>query len=184
MKKIVVLFSGEGTNLQNLIDTIHRKDVEIVATITNNPDANGIRRSQDADIETKILNHRDFSDRESYDTALVELIESYEPDLVVLCGFMRILTSVFTSRIRAINLHPSLLPAFKGANAIRESFESGIRECGVSIHWVNEELDGGDIILQKSFNRDLNDSFENFSDKIHALEYEILPLGVLKALKG
>ncbi len=184
MKKIIALFSGEGTNLQNLIDKIHNKDVEIVAAITNNPLANGVAKAEKAGIEVEILNHRDFSDRESYDAALVELIESYKPDLVVLCGFMRILTSVFTSRIRAINLHPSLLPAFKGANAIHESFESGITECGVSVHWVNEELDGGDIILQKSFNRDLNDSFDNFSDKIHSIEYEILPLGVLKALKG
>lgn len=129
------------------------------------------------------MDHRDYESRETYDAALVDLINEYNPDLVVLCGFMRILTSVFTSQVRAINLHPSLLPAFKGARAIERSFESDESVCGVSVHWVSEELDAGEIILQKSFTKNPKDTLEEFSAKIREIEHEILPLSVIKILK-
>jgi phosphoribosylglycinamide formyltransferase 1 len=183
MKKIVALFSGEGTNLANLIEKIHLKHGAIVCAITNNPEAGGIAKARAAHIPVEILDHRDFQNREAYDAALVELIGEYNPDLVVLCGFMRILTPVFTSQVRSINLHPSLLPAFKGANAIKRSFESDDKVCGVSVHWVSEELDGGEIILQKSFTKNSSDSLEEFSAKIREIEHEILPLSVIKILK-
>lgn len=183
MKKIVALFSGEGTNLANLIEKIHLKHGAIVCTITNNPEAGGIAKARAAHIPVEILDHRDFESREAYDASLVELISEYNPDLVVLCGFMRILTSVFTSQVRAINLHPSLLPAFKGARAIERSFESDESICGVTVHWVSEELDAGEIILQKSFTKNPKDTLEDFSAKIREIEHEILPLSVIKILK-
>ncbi|MDP1783899.1 MAG: phosphoribosylglycinamide formyltransferase [Sulfuricurvum sp.] len=183
MKRIVVLFSGEGTNLSNLIHKIHRQHAIITCALTNNPNAGGIVKAQDADIPVEILSHTLFENRESYDAALVEIIGKYTPDLVVLCGFMRILTPVFTTQIRSINLHPSLLPAFKGAHAIKESFESDQNVCGVSVHWVSDELDGGKIILQKSFTKDSTDNLEGFSAKIRALEYEILPQSIINILK-
>lgn len=183
MKKIVVLFSGEGTNLSNLIDKIHRQHGVITCALTNNPNAGGIVKAQDAHIPVEILSHTLFENRESYDAALVEIIGKHNPDLVVLCGFMRILTPVFTTQIRSINLHPSLLPAFKGAHAIKESFESDENVCGVSVHWVSDELDGGKIILQKSFTKDSTDNLEEFSAKIRALEYEILPQSIINILK-
>lgn len=182
MKKIVALFSGEGTNLANLIEKIHLKHAAIVCAITNNPDAKGIAKARQAGIPVEILDHREYENREAYDAALVELICEYNPDLVVLCGFMRILTPVFTSQIRSINLHPALLPAFKGARAIERSFESDETICGVSVHWVTDELDGGDIILQKSFTKNSSDTLEEFSAKIREIEHEILPLSVLKIL--
>ena len=182
MKKIVALFSGEGTNLANLIEKIHLKHGAIVCTITNNPEAGGIAKARAAHIPVEILDHRDYESREAYDAALVELISEYNPDLVVLCGFMRILTSVFTSQVRAINLHPSLLPAFKGARAIERSYESDENVCGVTVHWVSEELDAGEIILQKSFTKNPKDTLEEFSAKIRAIEHEILPLSVIKIL--
>lgn len=182
MKKIVALFSGEGTNLANLIEKIHLKHGAIVCAITNNPQAGGIAKARAAHIPVEILDHRDFKSRESYDEALVEMIHGYNPDLVVLCGFMRILTPVFTSNVRSINLHPSLLPAFKGSRAIERSFESDEKICGVSVHWVTDELDGGEIILQKSFTKNLNDNLEDFTAKIREIEYEILPLSVIKIL--
>lgn len=182
MKKIVALFSGEGTNLANLIEKIHLKHGAIVCAITNNPEAGGIAKARTANIPVEILDHRDYESRETYDAALVDLINEYNPDLVILCGFMRILTSVFTSQVRAINLHPSLLPAFKGARAIERSFESDESVCGVSVHWVSEELDAGEIILQKSFTKNLNDNLEDFTAKIREIEYEILPLSVIKIL--
>ena len=183
MKKIVTLFSGEGTNLANLIEKIHLKHGAIVCAITNNPDAGGIAKARAAHIPVEILDHRDYESREAYDAALVELIGEYNPDLVVLCGFMRILTPVFTSHVRSINLHPSLLPAFKGARAIERSFECDENVCGVSVHWVTDELDGGEIILQKSFTKNSSDTLEEFSAKIRKIEHEILPLSIIEVLK-
>lgn len=183
MKKIVALFSGEGTNLANIIKKIHNRHAQIVCAITNNPDAPGIQKANKAGIMVELLDHRDFVSREAYDEALVALIRQYTPDLVVLCGFMRILTPIFTSQIRSINLHPSLLPAFKGARAIERSFESNETLCGVSVHWVTDELDGGEIILQKSFTKDINDNLEDFSAKIRAIEHEILPLSIIQILQ-
>lgn len=183
MKKIVALFSGEGTNLANLIEKLHFKHCAIVAAITNNPEAGGIAKARAAGIPVEILDHREFESRESYDTALVGLIGEYAPDLVVLCGFMRILTPVFTSNIRSINLHPALLPAFKGARAIERSFESGEKICGVSVHWVSDELDGGEVIMQKSFTKSDDETLESFTAKIRAIEHEILPLSVIEVLK-
>jgi len=182
MKKIVALFSGEGTNLANLIEKIHCKHGILTCAITNNPNAGGIAKAKAANIPVEVCDHTLFDSRESYDTALVQMIKEYNPDLVVLCGFMRILTPVFTSQIKAINLHPSLLPAFKGARAIERSFESDETICGVSVHWVSDELDGGDIILQKSFTKKSSDTLEEFSAKIREIEHEILPLSIIHLL--
>jgi phosphoribosylglycinamide formyltransferase-1 len=183
MKNIVALFSGEGTNLANIIDKVHNKQGVIQCAITNNPNAKGILKAQNANIPVDILDHRCFETREKYDAALVELIQNYHPDLVVLCGFMRILTPIFTSQIRSINLHPALLPSFKGANAIERSFQSDEQICGVSVHWVNDELDGGEIILQKSFTKNPNDTLEEFTAKIREIEHEILPQSIIQLLQ-
>lgn len=183
MKKIVALFSGEGTNLANLIEKIHHKHGVITCAITNNPNARGIDKAKLANIPIEICDHREYENREDYDKALVKMIQKYNPDLVVLCGFMRILTPVFTSQIRSINLHPSLLPAFKGARAIERSFESDEKICGVSVHWVSDELDGGAIIYQKKFTKNPKDTLEEFTAKIRKIEYEILPQSIINILK-
>ncbi|MFY9142812.1 phosphoribosylglycinamide formyltransferase [Sulfuricurvum sp.] len=183
MKRIVALFSGEGTNLANLIEKIHHKHALITCAITNNPKAGGIAKAREARIPVEICDHTQYESREAYDAALVEMIREYNPDIVVLCGFMRILTPVFTSQIRSINLHPSLLPAFKGAKAIERSFESDEKVCGVSVHWVTDELDGGEIIVQRSFSKSDDETLESFTAKIRSIEYEILPLGVMSLLK-
>ncbi len=179
MKKIVVLFSGEGKNLHNIIEKLHGKSCEVSCAITNKSDAPGL---QNLSVKSEVLEHTKFSSREEYDKELVKLIQSYNPDLVVLAGFMRILTPVFTKNIQAINLHPSLLPKYKGGNAIEESFNSGDKECGISVHWVSEELDGGEVIEQISFLRDDNETIESFYKKIKELEYELLPRTILKIL--
>ena len=182
MKKIVILFSGEGFNAQNIVKKLHKKECEIVCAITNKKDARGIDRLKKLSINTKILEHTDFDTREDFDLELVSLIKSYEPDLVVLSGFMRILTEVFTANVKSINLHPSLLPKYKGARAIERSFESGDAEAGVSVHFVSNELDGGDIILQGSFQRADNETFESFCAKIKEIEFELMPQAILKVL--
>lgn len=187
MKRIVILFSGEGTNLQNLIEKLHHRkfngmQIQIVAAITNNPDARGIKRARKLGIETRVIDHRVFENREAFDQKLVEEIEAYDPDLTVLAGFMRILTPVFTKRVKAVNIHPSLLPLFRGANAIEESYNSQMRVAGVTVHWVDETLDGGTIIAQRCFEREEGEDRERFEERIHKLEYEIYPETLVRIL--
>lgn len=182
MKKVLILFSGEGTNLQRLIDTLPKAGIGIACAVTNRPKAGGVARAARAGIPVEIVDHTHFEGREAFDAALVKVIESHRPDLVVLAGFMRILTPVFTDRVRAINLHPSLLPKYKGARAIEHSYESGDARCGVSIHWVSGELDGGEVISQAAFEREPGMDFDAFSEKIRSLEHTLLPQTVISLL--
>lgn len=128
------------------------------------------------------MEHTKFASREEFDQALVDEIKKYDVDLTVLAGFMRILTPVFTTQINAINLHPSLLPLFKGAHAIKESFESEMLVGGVSVHYVSEELDAGKLISQRAFEKTEGMSLEEFEAKIHSIEHEILPESIVKIL--
>jgi len=181
--RVVILFSGSGTNLSNIIETLHKtKKIDIVVAISNRADAKGIQIAKNAGINVEIIEHTNFTSREEFDTSLVKTIQSYSPDLTVLAGFMRILTPVFTSSIKAINLHPSLLPLFKGANALEKSFNSGMRKGGVSVHWVEQELDGGSVIAQEEIEIKKSDSLEEFSERIHNLEYKLLPQTIIKVL--
>lgn len=170
MKKIAVLFSGKGTNFAHLAGIF--KD-QIALAITNNPNALGIEVAKAHNIPLDIIDSTNFESRESFDEVLVQTIKKANADLVVLAGFMRILTPIFTDNVKAINLHPSLLPRHKGVEAIRRSFEDEYPEGGVSIHWVSSELDGGEIILQRSIVKAGHD-FESYDNTIRALEKEIL----------
>lgn len=183
--KLAVLFSGNGSNLQNLLEKLHQKKIgsnhyEIALCICNKQNAFGIERARKFGIESVIIEHKNFASREEFDAKLVETIKKKEVNLSVLAGFMRVLSFVFTSQIKAINLHPSLLPLFKGANAIKQSYESDMKVGGVSVHWVSEELDGGKIIIQKAFKKTDTMSLEDFEAQIHKLEFELLPKAVLK----
>ena len=183
MKKIVILFSGEGTNLLNLIEKLEGK-VEIAAAMTNNPLAGGLEKAKRNGLKTQIIDHRDYETREAFDAVLLECINNYSPDLVVMAGFMRILTPYFTKRVRAINLHPSLLPKFKGARAIERCFESEEKDAGVSVHWVSGELDGGSVIAQAQFKRVAGETYGQFLEKIRVIEYDLLPKTVQEILKN
>jgi phosphoribosylglycinamide formyltransferase-1 len=182
LKNIVILFSGEGKNLENIIKTLHvGKKLNVVRAISNKKDANGLKRAKKYNIPTTIIESSNFTDRKEFDRVLVEEIQKESFDLVVLAGFMRILTPVFTKQIRAINIHPSLLPLFRGAGALKKSFESDEAEAGVTIHKVNEELDGGEIIAQESFNR-VGMSFNEFETRIHEIEYSLYPKTIMRNL--
>lgn len=185
-KKIAILFSGEGGNLEALIRALHGKTfdgtaIEVALTLTNNPRANGIRRARKYDLETIIVDHTLFPDRKTFDAILVETIQAHEIDLTVLAGFMRILTPVFTEQIRAINIHPSLLPLFKGAGALQRSFESPMKVAGVTTHMVTTELDSGEIVDQVCFSKEGLD-FEAFKAKIAQTEHKLYPESVKKVL--
>lgn len=182
--KLAVLFSGNGSNLENILKTLHKKsfgevEFEVVLCLCNKKDAFGIQRAKKYGLETKIIEHKNYATREEFDSLLVNEIQKAKVDLTILAGFMRILSPIFTQNIKAINLHPSLLPLFKGANAIKESFESDMKVAGVSVHWVSAELDSGKIIAQKAFEKGKL-SYEEFESKIHALEYELLPKVVVE----
>jgi len=184
---LVVLFSGEGTNLERLIQRFDKRPCRVgrikVVAVTNRPDAGGIARAARYGVRCEILDHRRFKSREAFDVALVETIAAYRPVLVVMAGFMRILTPVFTEKVEAINLHPSLLPLFKGANAIARSFESGMKVGGVTVHRVVTEVDGGEILAQRCVPILSEDTLADFEARIHAVEYEILPDTVERLLK-
>ncbi|MFK5882318.1 MAG: phosphoribosylglycinamide formyltransferase [Sulfurospirillum sp.] len=187
IKKVAILFSGSGTNLENLLEKLHLKEfgeikIEVVATICNNPNAKGIHRSKKYGIEPTIIDHKKYKAREEFDARLADEIKKSGAELTVLAGFMRFLTPVFTKNINAINLHPSLLPLFKGGHAIEESFESNMKVGGITVHYVNEELDGGAIIAQKCFEKTADMGMEKYEEKIHKLEYELLPEVIIELL--
>lgn len=187
VKKIAVLFSGAGSNLEKILEEVHDKEftrckIEVVCLISNKKEAGGIKKAQKYGLDTTVIEHVNFSDRESFDRELVKVIQQSEAELVVLAGFMRFLTPYFTRNVKAINLHPSLLPLFKGANAIEDSYNSDMHVGGISVHYVNEELDGGEIIAQESFVKEKNMSLEEFEEKIHVLEYKLLPKTIINIL--
>ena len=186
-KKIAVLFSGGGSNLEAILERLHGKvfgetKIEVALTLTNKANAGGIAKAAKYGLQSVVIEHVNFTSREEFDAAVVAQIKRANVDLTVLAGFMRILTPVFTLQIRAINLHPSLLPLFKGAHAIKESFDSDMKVGGASVHWVSEELDGGAIIAQRAFEKGAGMSFETYEAKIHEIEHEILPETIVQIL--
>ena len=182
-KKIAILFSGKGTNFAHIVKTLHNKECEVVFALTNNPDAQGTRVAQEYDIPYGVVEPKHFDSREDYDAVVIETLRRYNPELTVLAGFMRILTPVFTEQVKAINLHPSLLPRHKGLGAIEKSYEDAYDEGGVSIHYVSSELDGGKVILQKTVTKkDL--SFDAYEQEIRAIEKEALVEAIVKVLEG
>jgi len=181
MNKIAVLFSGKGSNFAHIVKTLHTKEAKVVVALTNNPDAGGIAVAQAAGIPLEIVDSTAFKSREAFDTEVLKRLNKYSPDLTVLAGFMRILTPVFTENVKAVNLHPSLLPRHKGLHAIEKSYNDVYSEGGVSVHWVTAELDGGEIILQKEVLKE-GLSFEEYDHKVRQIEKEALIKAIKKVL--
>jgi len=178
---VVVLISGSGSNLQALIDSQGPTNpMRIVAVISNRADSYGLERARAAGIPTRVLSHRDYADREAFDSALVEAVDAYGPDLVVLAGFMRILTAGFVRhyRGRLLNIHPSLLPRHKGLDTHRRALEAGDPEHGCSVHFVTEELDGGPVALQAGVPIAPGESLDALVERVHQQEHLIYPLAV------
>jgi len=182
MKKIAILFSGTGSNFAHIVKHLHNVSTEVVVALTNNPNAEGISIAKKHNIPLEIVDSKSFEKREEFDRVLVERLRPYAADLTVLAGFMRILTPVFTESVKAVNLHPSLLPRHKGLNAIEKSFNDDFSEGGVSIHYVSSELDGGEIVLQKSIAKK-GLSLEQYDAKIRILEKEALSEAIVKILQ-
>jgi len=173
----VVLISGSGSNLQSLIDKSKDINLEISCVISNNPNAYGLKRAKKANIETKILDHNEFSSRESYDNSLKEIIEKFNPEVIILAGFMRILTANFVNHFlgRVLNIHPSLLPKYPGLHTHQRAIDAGDKVHGVSVHFVTPELDGGPIIAQKKIEVYLDDDADSLSKRLLKEEHIIYP---------
>jgi phosphoribosylglycinamide formyltransferase-1 len=179
--RIVVLISGGGTNLQALIDAaLADLPAEISAVISNRADAFGLQRAARAGISTRVIDHTEFPDRAAFDAALIEQIDAFEPALVVLAGFMRILTDGFVRHYhgRLVNIHPSLLPKFRGLHTHRRAIEAGESEHGASVHFVTEELDGGPLIIQARVPVLTGDDEDTLAARVLTQEHRIFPLVV------
>ena len=181
MKKIAILFSGQGSNFEYIAKNLHKKKLLISVALTNNPNAGGIEVAKRYNIPLIIIPSKG-REREEFDKKVVNALNDYKFDLVVLAGFMRILTPIFTQNLKAINLHPSLLPRHKGLHAIERSFKDEYQEGGVSVHYVTSKLDSGEIIVQKSINKNSLD-FNDYYNKIRAIEKEALSEAILKVLE-
>lgn len=176
---VVVLISGSGSNLQALIDGALAGFLPIVirAAISNQADALGLERARRAGIEARVLSHRDYANRAGYDMALMALIDGFQPGLVVLAGFMRILTDGFVAHYqgRMLNIHPSLLPRFRGLHTHERALEAGDREHGATVHFVTEELDGGPAVLQARVPVEAGDDATSLAARVLMKEHRILP---------
>ena len=178
---VVVLISGSGSNLQALLDdqAQHGKST-IRAVISNRADAYGLTRARNAGVATEVIDHKGYADRVAFDQALIELIDQYQPDLVVLAGFMRILSAEFVHHYqgRLINIHPSLLPKHKGLNTHQRALEAGDREHGCSVHFVTPELDGGPVVAQAIVGIWPDDDPQSLAMRVHQQEHRIYPMVV------
>lgn len=180
--RLVVLISGNGSNLQAIIDSISKDKLpaKIVAVISNKADAYGLKRAEKAGIPHQVLPHTDFSERKLYDQALKQLIDQYQPDLVVLAGFMRILSDEFVEHYshKMMNIHPSLLPKYRGLNTHQRALDAGDKEHGCSVHFVTPTLDDGPVILQAKVAIKEDDTVESLSARVHEQEHRIYPQAI------
>ncbi|QBQ15629.1 phosphoribosylglycinamide formyltransferase [Acinetobacter haemolyticus] len=173
--RIAVLVSGNGSNLQALIDT--NLSGQIIGVLSNKADAYALQRAEDANIATAVISHKDFPTRESFDEAMHQQLIAWQVDLVILAGFMRILTPNFVSKWQGkmLNIHPSLLPFYKGVNTHQRVLNTGDRLHGCTVHFVTAELDAGQSIAQSAIQVSLNDTVESLAQRVHQLEHFIYP---------
>jgi phosphoribosylglycinamide formyltransferase 1 len=179
---VVVLVSGRGSNLQVLINAVRdgQLPVEILAVISNEPGAPAVARARTAGIPVHVIDHRDYPSRAEFDRSLMQHIDTYQPRLVMLAGFMRILGDAFIDHYhgRLINIHPSLLPAFPGLNTHARALKSGAKSHGASVHFVTHEVDGGPVIIQGSVPVMPGDTPEILAERVLAEEHRIYPLAI------
>ncbi len=173
MKKIVILISGRGSNLQALLSA--QLPCTVTAVISNLADAGGLEIAKQHGITTQVVSHRDYADRASFDTALAKLIDGYQPDFIVLAGFMRILTAGFVNQYlgKLINIHPSLLPAYAGMNTHERALQDGVKIHGCTVHYVTPDLDHGPIIIQAAVAVMDNDSPQTLAARVLSEEHNI-----------
>ena len=185
---IVILISGYGTNLQAIVDAANSGDLPVVirGVISNRPDVQGLTRAANAGIPTKVIDHTVYKTRREFNLALKEAIDGFQPALVVLAGFMRILGPelIDNYQCRMMNIHPSLLPAYPGLNTHQRVLEAGEKQHGVSVHFVTNELDSGPVIIQAHIEVSHADDAKSLAAKVQALEHRIYPLAIKLFAEG
>jgi phosphoribosylglycinamide formyltransferase-1 len=176
--RIVVLISGRGSNLQAILAA--QLPAKIVAVISNKPDAAGLQTAQAAGISTQALAHTTFASRAEFDLRMIQIIDSYQPDLVVLAGYMRILTDEFVNHYqgRLLNIHPSLLPSYAGLNTHQRALDDGVKVHGCTVHFVTPTLDHGPIIMQAVVPVLNNDNADSLSERVLRMEHQIYPTAI------
>ena len=182
----VVLISGSGSNLQSIIDNSKEIDLNISSVISNKADAYGLERAKKANIKTDVIEHNDFNSREEFDSELSKIIDSYNPGIIILAGFMRILTPEFTNKYlgKMLNIHPSLLPKFQGLYTHQRAIDANEKEHGVSVHFVTSELDGGPIIAQRKVEVLPEDDADILGSRVLKEEHILYPEVINKFTQG
>jgi phosphoribosylglycinamide formyltransferase-1 len=177
-KRLVILISGRGSNMEAVLDA--RLPARVAAVISNNPQARGLAFAGKRGISTAVVDHRGFADRPAFETALAAEIDRHGPDLIVMAGFMRILTPAFVERYdgRIVNIHPSLLPAFPGLDTHRRALQAGVRIHGCTVHFVTPALDSGPIIVQAAVPVEAGDTEEQLAARVLAQEHRIYPQAI------
>ena len=183
--KIGVLASGKGTNFQELINLSEKGelDIGIKVLITNNDDAGCIQRAVNTEIPHKVIKCKDFAQKELFELEIINTLTHYDVELVVMAGWMKIVSPFFINKFKnkIINIHPSLLPSYKGGSAIKDSILNGSKITGCSVHFVDEEVDSGSLIMQAALSINDDDDIESLSKRIHMLEHKILPHSISHA---
>ena len=185
--KLCVLASGTGTNLQAIIDQLHGSDgIEVAGVASDKPEAMALERARKAGIETAVFARDDYPDREARDAAIGDWIEGRGADLVVLAGYMQLLSAALVGRFanRIINVHPALLPSFPGLDAVQQALDHGVKITGVTVHFVDEGVDSGPIILQRPIPVPLDRQWQTLEDAIHATEHALLPEAIMLIAQG
>ncbi len=186
--KLVVLISGNGSNLGAIIKEIQQGslDAEIAEVLSNRSNVYGLTRAQEANIPASVINNHDYASREDFDQALIHKIDQHKPDLIVLAGFMRILTDAFVEHYmgKLINIHPSLLPKYQGLNTHQRVLDAGDSEHGATVHYVIPELDSGPVILQARIPIQKRDDANSLKERIHRLEHQLYPEAIRRIASG
>ena len=188
MKRFAIFVSGSGTNMENILQKIRegRIEAEAALVVSDNPGAPALKRAEKFKVECAVVDRKKFSSREEFEAEIEQNLARKKIDYIVLAGFMRILSPGFVRarRLRILNIHPALLPKFPGAHAIREAWEAKVKVTGVTVHFVDEGVDTGPIILQREVPIEANDTLETLEKKIHAVEYELYPEAIHRVLSG
>jgi phosphoribosylglycinamide formyltransferase-1 len=186
--RIVILISGSGSNMVAIADAVKNENMEaeVAAVICNRPEAAGLQKARDRDLPVVVLDHKAFTSREDFDRALMAQIDEFAPDLVVLAGFMRILTADFVAHYygRMLNIHPSLLPKYQGLNTHQRALDDGESEHGVTVHFVTEELDGGPNVIQAVIDVNDDDDANSLQQRVQLQEHVIYPIAVKWFVEG
>ena len=188
MKKLAIFVSGNGTNMENILRHVREGKIraEAALVLSDNPGAPALERAKKFGVETVLVDRKKFAGREEFEKEIIRILEPKKIDYVILAGFMRILTPYFVRayKNRTINLHPALLPQFPGAHAIQEAWEARVQKTGVTVHFIDEGVDTGPVILQREVPVEAGETLESLEKKIHVVEYEIFPEAINLVLEG